>query len=91
MAITYKLNDHRVSFYWDKECDLWAAKSDDLDGLNLRAKSFNSMLRMLNKQYLVLAHSIQIFFPDSVKAIAEIHNPKAFSTRATTNPTTALR
>ena len=81
MAITYKLNDHRVSFHWDKNSDLWTAKSEDLNGLNLQAKSFNSMLRMLNKQYPELAHSIRIFFPDSVKAIAELHYPSAFSAR----------
>jgi len=49
------------------------------------------MLRMLNKQYPELAYSIRIFFPGSVKAVAEIHYPKAFSTRATTKPTTELR
>ena len=78
MAITYKLNDHRVSFYWDKNSALWTARSEDLNGLNLQAKSFNSMLRMLNKQHPELAHSIRIFFPDSVKAVAELHYPAAF-------------
>ena len=80
MAITYKLNDHRVSFHRDKSNDLWTAESEDLGGLNLQAKSFNSMLRMLNKQHPELAHSIRIFFPDSVKAVADLHYPKAFNT-----------
>jgi len=79
MAITYRLNDHRVSFHWDKNSNLWKAESDDLEGLNLQAKSFNSMLKMLNKQHPELAHSIRIFFPDSVKEIAEIHYPTAFN------------
>lgn len=91
MAITYKLNDHRASFHWDNICDLWTAKSKDLGGFNLQAKSFNSLLQMLNKQHPELAHSIRIFFPDSVKAVAEIHYLKAFSTRANTKPTTELR
>jgi hypothetical protein len=83
MAITYKLNDQRVSFHWDINSDLWAAKSEDLSGLNLQAKSFNSLLRKLNKQHPELAHSIRIFFPDSVKAIAEIRYPTAFKARKT--------
>lgn len=60
--------------------ELWTAKSEDLNGLNLQAKSFNSMLRELNNQHPELARSIRIFFPDSVKTIAELHYPNAFST-----------
>ncbi len=70
MAITYKLNDCQVSFHWDKECGHWTAKSEDLDGLNLKAKNFNSILKMLNNQHPELATSIQIFFPGSFKAAA---------------------
>ncbi len=68
MAITYKLNDHRVSFHWNKESDVWTAKSEDLDNLHLEAKSFNSMLRMLKEHHPELTSSIRIFFPDSYKA-----------------------
>ncbi|MEJ2114754.1 MAG: DUF1902 domain-containing protein [Gammaproteobacteria bacterium] len=80
MAITYKLNGHRVSFHWDKNSNLWTARSEDLNGLNLQSKSFSSMLKMLNNQQPKLAHSIRIFFPDSVKEVAELHYPRAFST-----------
>ena len=83
MAITYRLNDHRISFHWDKENDLWKAECEDLNGLHLHAKNFNSMLKMLNKQYPELAHSIGIFFPDSIKEVAEIHYPNAFETNHT--------
>ena len=70
MAITYNLNDHRVSFHWDKEADLWTAQSEDLGNLHLQAKSFNCILRMLNKQHPELTSSIRIFFPDYYKAVA---------------------
>ena len=70
MAITYKLNDHQVNFHWDKRSNLWTAKNEALDGLNLRAKSFDSILRMLNNQHSKLAHSIRIFFSDSVETAA---------------------
>ena len=70
MAITYKLNNQRVSFHWDKEHAVWIAKSEDLESLNLQAKSFNSMLKMLRNQYPEFSTSIRIFFPDSLKAAA---------------------
>ena len=70
MAITYKLNEHRVSFHWDKESDMWTAQSEDLNNLNLEAKSFNGMLKLLRNQHPELATSIRIFFPDSYKAVA---------------------
>jgi hypothetical protein len=70
MAITYKLNDQRASFHWDKHNDLWTAKSDDLAGLNLEAKSFETMISMLNQQCPELTDSVRIFFPDAIKAFA---------------------
>ena len=70
MAITYKLNNHRVSFHWNKDNDMWNAQSEDLNNLNLEAKSFNGMLKQLRTLHPELARSIRIFFPDTVKAVA---------------------
>lgn len=70
MAITYKLNDHRVSFHWDKKSNMWTAQSEDLNDLRLEAKSFNGMLRLIRNQHPELATSIRIFFPDSYKEVA---------------------
>ena len=70
MAIIYKLSSHQVSFYWDKDSALWTAKSEDLNIKNIKAKSFNSMLKMLRNQYPEFSTSIRIFFPDSLKAAA---------------------
>ena len=70
MAITYTLNDYRVSFHWDKTNELWTAKSTDLGNLHIQSKSFNGMLKMLNNQHPELKSSIRIFFPDSFKAVA---------------------
>lgn len=46
MAITYKLEDQRITFHWDHETDLWTAKSDDIKDLNLETNSFNSILKL---------------------------------------------
>lgn len=65
MAITYRLEDQRVTFHWDRDSDIWTAKSDDIESLNLKANSFNSMLYQLKKQHPEFSNSIRIFFPDS--------------------------
>ena len=67
MAITYRLDDQRVTFHWDKEADTWTAKSEDIEDLNIEAKSFNSILKMLKRKHPEFSTSIRIFFPDSVK------------------------
>ena len=63
MAITYRLDDQRVTFHWDHEKDLWTAKSDDIESLNLQAKSFHSILKLLKKRHPEFSSSIHIFFP----------------------------
>ncbi len=68
MAITYKLEDQRVTFHWDKQTNLWTVKSEDIEDLNLEAKSFNSILKMLKNKHPEFSTSIRVFFPDSVKA-----------------------
>jgi hypothetical protein len=69
MAITYKLNDQRVCFHWDKETDLWTVESEDLDNLRLEAKSFNGILQMLTQQHPELVSSIRIFFQTLLKKL----------------------
>ena len=61
MAIIYRLENQRVAFHWDRDNDIWTAKSDDVKGLNLQASSFNSMLYQLKKQHPEFANSIRIF------------------------------
>ena len=68
MAITYKLEDQRVTFHWDKQTNLWTVKSEDIEDLNLEAKSFNSILKMLKNKHPEFSTSIRVFFPDSVRA-----------------------
>lgn len=68
MAITYKLEDQRVTFHWDKQTNLWTVQSEDIEDLNLEAKSFNSILKMLKSKHPEFSTSIRVFFPDSVKA-----------------------
>ena len=67
MAITYRLEDHRVTFHWDRNTDMWTAISDDIKDLNLEASSFSSVLKLLRNEYPELTNSIRIFFPDIVK------------------------
>lgn len=68
MAITYKLEDQRVTFHWDKQTNLWTVNSEDIEDLNLEAKSFNSILKMLKNKHPEFSTSIRVFFPDSAKA-----------------------
>ena len=68
MAITYKLENQRVTFHWDKQTNLWTVRSEDIEDLNLEAKSFNSILKMLKSKHPEFGTSIRVFFPDSAKA-----------------------
>ncbi len=68
MAITYRLENQRVTFHWDHKTDLWTAKSEDIEGLDLQAKSFNSILNLLKIQHPEFSNSLRIFFPDTLKA-----------------------
>ncbi len=68
MAITYKLENQRVTFNWDRQANLWTVKSDDIEDLNLEAKSFNSILKMLKNKHPEFSTSIRVFFPDSANA-----------------------
>ncbi len=67
MAITYRLEDQRITFYWDQETHLWTAKSDDIEGLNIQAKSFSTILKWLKKQHPEFPNSTHIFFPAMLK------------------------
>lgn len=67
MAITYQLEDQRITFHWDRNTDRWTAISDDVKDLKLEASSFSSVLKMLRNQYPELTNSIRNIFPDIVK------------------------
>ena len=68
MAITYKLEDQRVTFHWDHATDLWTAKSEDIEDLDIEAKSFSALLKMLKHKHPEFSKSIRIFFPDLAQA-----------------------
>ncbi len=75
MAITYNLEDYRVSFHWDQDTDLWHVKSDDIKDLDLEAKSFNTVIKMLSQKHPEFTNAICIFFPDSINDLPQKYYP----------------
>lgn len=64
MAITYRFEDKRVTFNWNRNTDMWTAISRDIKDLKLEARSFSTVLKMLRIQHPEVTNCIRIFFPD---------------------------